>query len=542
MFKMKNSVASILCIVVLLNACRAGIVAPSNSYGCKNYSATNDCTDMDFSTDDSGIIVLKPGMSPEETNISDATPSTIATNENAENAANLDESDLSEKIDSSVDPKHNNSGGSTNNGGGNGGNDGSVIGNLIKGLTNGLGDLFGSSNKKRNNKEREIEAKANEARDIADKIDKLDKSIRDNYREDSEAIRSIFNGELFSSKDLQTHINIQGSDHNKSTNDLNNKIPDLDKDNPTTPVSPNNPGISCKDSADCTYKTPEQNRIRETRDYIAGAREYVGEHFTGADRATRERVLDVGDSLTDAASEFYKEGENDDADNALEVAKQLADMAVGAIPIVGDIMDIASAVAGQNIITGEELDDGQRIVQAAMAIGSLATGGTVHIIKDIANGGRIIKAAIKEKVKKELKSKAREEVQKEINRRQEPVDASIEDRSSANRGERTPGLGTPEGPIVEAGKQGKHQPGHNNYREGSSILEADPKELAKKAGTGVKAGNIEVGVPGSKERVVYDKVIGKYVDLQTGEAKPTNVGILHYSKNGIHIVPGRPNE
>jgi Bacterial toxin 50 len=31
-----------------------------------------------------------------------------------------------------------------------------------------------------------------------------------------------------------------------------------------------------------------------------------------------------------------------------------------------------------------------------------------------------------------------------------------------------------------------------------------------------------------------------YVEEGTGIATPTTVGILHYSKKGIHVVPGRP--
>lgn len=43
--------------------------------------------------------------------------------------------------------------------------------------------------------------------------------------------------------------------------------------------------------------------------------------------------------------------------------------------------------------------------------------------------------------------------------------------------------------------------------------------------------------PGS--RVVFDDVIGDYVDT-SGAAAPTRVGIIHYSSEGIHIVPARP--
>jgi RHS repeat-associated protein len=94
-------------------------------------------------------------------------------------------------------------------------------------------------------------------------------------------------------------------------------------------------------------------------------------------------------------------------------------------------------------------------------------------------------------------------------------------------------------PKIAMGKQGKHIPGHNNYTPGRSVLSGDAEELGRAAGTGQQVGKTQVGLPGSKERVVYDDVIGQYVD-DAGNAVDTNVGIIHYSKDGIHIVPGRP--
>ena len=71
------------------------------------------------------------------------------------------------------------------------------------------------------------------------------------------------------------------------------------------------------------------------------------------------------------------------------------------------------------------------------------------------------------------------------------------------------------------------------------LLRCDPESLAARAGTGEQVGRIRVGQAGSKERVVFDNVIGDYVD-PTGAASPTRVGIIHYSKDAVHIVPGRP--
>jgi hypothetical protein len=95
------------------------------------------------------------------------------------------------------------------------------------------------------------------------------------------------------------------------------------------------------------------------------------------------------------------------------------------------------------------------------------------------------------------------------------------------------------GPKIHMGRQGKHIPGHNNFEPGRSILRADPESLASRAGTGTQVGRVPVGQPGSKERVVFDDFIGDYVD-EAGVATQTRVGIIHYSRDGIHVVPGRP--
>jgi filamentous hemagglutinin len=70
-------------------------------------------------------------------------------------------------------------------------------------------------------------------------------------------------------------------------------------------------------------------------------------------------------------------------------------------------------------------------------------------------------------------------------------------------------------------------------------LTCDPEKLGQKAGTGEQVGKIPVGKPGSKERVNFGENIGTYVD-PAGNALPTTNGIIHYGKDGIHIIPARP--
>ena len=95
-------------------------------------------------------------------------------------------------------------------------------------------------------------------------------------------------------------------------------------------------------------------------------------------------------------------------------------------------------------------------------------------------------------------------------------------------------------PPIDWGQQGKHIVGNNNYIPGRSILQADPEYLANWAGTGEPVNSVAEGQPGYRERVDFGFIIGKYIDV-TGTSQDTTVGIIHYSKTGIHIVPARPS-
>ncbi|HEY4466880.1 MAG TPA: polymorphic toxin type 50 domain-containing protein [Klebsiella sp.] len=102
--------------------------------------------------------------------------------------------------------------------------------------------------------------------------------------------------------------------------------------------------------------------------------------------------------------------------------------------------------------------------------------------------------------------------------------------------------------TINKGQQNKHLPGTNEYKIASeaglnkSVLTVAPDSLLPKLGTGQQVGNTPVGVPGSKERINYGQNIGNYIDPQTGVSTPTTNGIVHYGKNGVHIVPARPSE
>lgn len=94
-------------------------------------------------------------------------------------------------------------------------------------------------------------------------------------------------------------------------------------------------------------------------------------------------------------------------------------------------------------------------------------------------------------------------------------------------------------PSIHWGRQAKHFRGHQNFTSERSRLTADPERLARRAGTGTAINKVPRGEPGFKELVDYGEIIGTFRSLDGVEA-PTTRGVIHYSKDGIHIVPGRP--
>ena len=97
---------------------------------------------------------------------------------------------------------------------------------------------------------------------------------------------------------------------------------------------------------------------------------------------------------------------------------------------------------------------------------------------------------------------------------------------------------------INQGQQDKHIEGTNNYdpNRGRSILtDPDPQALLDEyGGSGTPANNVPRGQPGFKERVDFGKVIGNYIDPNTGAATPTTRGMIVYGKGGAHIYPVRP--
>jgi hypothetical protein len=100
----------------------------------------------------------------------------------------------------------------------------------------------------------------------------------------------------------------------------------------------------------------------------------------------------------------------------------------------------------------------------------------------------------------------------------------------------TKGLPVPENlpKNIHLGQQGKHIPGHNNFTPGRSPLAdgVNPQQLLD----GVHSGGYPIirMTPRGQPVVDFGKAIGQF------DGKGTQFGIIHYGKNGAHIVPANP--
>lgn len=94
---------------------------------------------------------------------------------------------------------------------------------------------------------------------------------------------------------------------------------------------------------------------------------------------------------------------------------------------------------------------------------------------------------------------------------------------------------------IHSGRQQKHIEGSNNYsgnRSKLTISESKAQELINKfAGN---KGNKWQSL--NKEKINFNEVIGKYYNQSNGRWEDTTWGIIHYSKDGSHLVPANPNQ
>ena len=90
-------------------------------------------------------------------------------------------------------------------------------------------------------------------------------------------------------------------------------------------------------------------------------------------------------------------------------------------------------------------------------------------------------------------------------------------------------------------KQEKHIPKSPYYQDGRGILTVSLKEAQELINQFAGTGRF-LNQDFTKERIDFGKFIGIYREPYSEKTELTSVGIIHYSKNGTHIVPAKPQE
>jgi RHS repeat-associated protein len=107
--------------------------------------------------------------------------------------------------------------------------------------------------------------------------------------------------------------------------------------------------------------------------------------------------------------------------------------------------------------------------------------------------------------------------------------------------------GTAPNLSVNWNQQNKHIVGTNEYRTANQVTQRSPLApgvdaqalVNQYAGTGQAANRVPLGQPGSVERISTNQTIGTYYDNGVAVGPTTNFTI-RYGKDGVHIIPSRP--
>ena len=392
--------ASLLLVSFTLQSCGVPGNRPSpdgGSDGACTRSMGDGCVSLDYNIDSGGDVAIKPGTGdtpseelPGETTVAPSDNSFPTEQPNDDEADTGDEGGGGPTI-----PPRPSQGGSSSSGWLD------ALGSGLADLLGGLSDLFGDTKKKMAKKMHRLMTSIEEAVGIAQQLNAIEKEVRDNYSESTETIRALINSETYDNDQaINDAMSIAAKDHNQQLDGIVGHKPSLNDFNPD--------GNICRELGHCSYKNPERQKIDKARSYLHGARSVVNTKFSGEEKQQRDQLLDVAEDLLDAAENGYGSGEPEAADEIMELALQIMDLVVSSVPIAGDIADIASAIAGRNLITGQELTEEEGFMQAASAIASLASGGVVGSIKDIAKASSILKQAAKRQAKKEAKKAGRD--------------------------------------------------------------------------------------------------------------------------------------
>ena len=96
--------------------------------------------------------------------------------------------------------------------------------------------------------------------------------------------------------------------------------------------------------------------------------------------------------------------------------------------------------------------------------------------------------------------------------------------------------------TILLGKQEKHIIGSNNYIPGRSYITVSAEEAQQLVNQYAETGEIKrtkANVFNRREVCTADRIIGVVIDPETGEEHQTHKFTIHYSNNGVHIVPAK---
>ena len=88
-------------------------------------------------------------------------------------------------------------------------------------------------------------------------------------------------------------------------------------------------------------------------------------------------------------------------------------------------------------------------------------------------------------------------------------------------------------------KQEKHIPGSSYHQTDKSVLTISLKEAQELINQFAGTGQF-LNQDFTKERVDFGREIGMHYDPDDGTRLKTTMALIHYSKNGTHIVPAEP--
>ncbi|MBI1629650.1 T7SS effector LXG polymorphic toxin [Bacillus safensis] len=292
--------------------------------------------------------------------------------------------------------------------------------------------------------------------------------------------------------------------------ELNEKI-DTPKENPMT-IMQKKLNDKERSNVDTILNRKPSNKINQNAVFVNGKVYNTNEKIDFANAKTVEVIRD-GMLYRLRISDQNKV--NIESITKISDLKQTSNILNTAVEFTG-INDAIRAITGRDPVTGDKVADMDRLVSSLYMIPGAKIAKVGKYVFKIMKGEKVAKKIVK-----------------------------------------TPSFGkhsVPKGPYrevngfpvkVKPGAQEKHIPDAPNYKQEiangktKSIFFGDNKKaqklLDKHAGTGdmLKTKN--------KERVDFGQVIGKHYNTETNKYEETTRGIIHYSKNGAHIVPSQPS-